>query len=125
MRECYEDKCPYHCQDEPGCYEDECMVKGRMDPITIKTCDGKYVTVSNMGHLKVYRHPEDEVLTDKEVWREDDLIGDKYVLSLVQKIEHLENVIETWKELRINMDTKLKEAKEENQKLIKCSGIGW
>jgi hypothetical protein len=53
----------------------------------IKTGDGKYVTLEEAGHLRVYRNGV------PSVWREDDLIGDGYVLSLVQRIEDLEGMI--------------------------------
>ena len=54
------------------------------------TCDGKYTTTNDAGHLKVWRHDTE---CEGEVWREEDLIGDGYVLSLVQRIEELEDEI--------------------------------
>ena len=53
---------------------------------TIVTGDGKYTTTNENGHLKVYRY----IKECPEVWREQDLIDDGYVLSLVQRIEELE-----------------------------------
>lgn len=45
--------------------------------------DGKkYKTVNNNGVLTVYRH--------EELWMNRELIGNKYVLSLVQRIIELE-----------------------------------
>ena len=65
--------------------EAEKMLKeqDKMKPYQIFTCDGKYKTINENGTLTVYRHGE--------LWRKNDLIGDGYVLSLVQRIEELEN----------------------------------
>jgi len=58
------------------------------------TYDGKYTTTNDNGKLRVYRHDKE----CKKVWREDDLIGDGYVLSLVQRIEDLEDEVKTYAE---------------------------
>jgi hypothetical protein len=50
----------------------------------IVTGDGKYVTIDQDGILRVFRNGA------FDVWRGPDLVGDGYVLSLVQKIEDLE-----------------------------------
>ncbi len=50
----------------------------------IVTGSGKYRTENNNGILKVYRN-------DKEWDR--NLIGDKYILSLVERIEELERML--------------------------------
>jgi len=59
------------------------------------TANRKYITTNENGHLKVYRYEEE----CPEVWREEDLIGDKYVLSLVQRIEELEDEIQRYVEI--------------------------
>ena len=60
----------------------------------IITADGKYTTTNENGHLKVYRYKEE----DSKIWREDSLIGDGYVLSLVQRIEELEDEIRVYED---------------------------
>ena len=54
----------------------------------IVTCGGKYRTVNSDGVLKVYRYEK-----TTEPWRKADLVGDGYILSLVQRIEELEDEI--------------------------------
>lgn len=58
----------------------------------VVTCNNKYKTINDNGILSVYRY--------NELWKKDELIGDKYVLSLIQQIEQLEdklnNVINAW-----------------------------
>jgi hypothetical protein len=54
---------------------------------SIVTCDGKYETFNNNGILTVKRHGQPWEVRTK------DLIGDGYVLSLIQRIEELEEQI--------------------------------
>ncbi len=77
---CYRTNCDKH-NGKDTCTEAICKYA---DIIT--TCDGKYVTINNNGILHVLRNDE--------YWRHQDLIGDKYVLSLVQRIAELEEKYE-------------------------------
>jgi hypothetical protein len=53
----------------------------------IYSCDYKYKTVNDNGKLLVWRNGE------RWYDKENDLVGDGYVLSLVQKIEDLQEYI--------------------------------
>jgi hypothetical protein len=57
----------------------------------ISLCDGKYSVINDNGKLIIHRH--------NERWpeKEKDYIGDGFVLSLVQKIEELEEKYEASK----------------------------
>lgn len=54
----------------------------------IQLSDGKYSVKNNNGILEVYRHGERWPEKEKQ------LIGDGFVLSLVQQIEKLEDLLE-------------------------------
>lgn len=53
--------------------------------------NGKYKTVNNNGILTVYRNGE--------LWMDKELIGNKYILSLVQEIEKKNDEIKHLKSL--------------------------
>jgi len=59
------------------------------------TYDGKYTTTNDAGLLKVWRY---DIECIGEPWREEDLIGDGYVLSLIHRIEELEDELSKTKE---------------------------
>jgi hypothetical protein len=53
----------------------------------LSLCDGKYQVKNNSGILEVYRHGERWPEKEKQ------LIGDGFVLALVQEIEDLLSII--------------------------------
>jgi len=56
----------------------------------ISTADGKYKTKFENGKITVLRHNQPWPEKDK------DLIGDGYVLSLIQRIEDLEEILKDY-----------------------------
>ena len=56
----------------------------------IELHDGKYIILNDNGVLKAYRHGD--YLTP---WREADLVGDGLILALVQRVEELEDALES------------------------------
>ena len=74
-------KCELHEKQQAG----SCSRKICRFADIIYTHEKKYLTINNCGHLIVFRN--------EEYWREHDLVGDKYVLSLVQRIAELEEKI--------------------------------
>jgi hypothetical protein len=49
--------------------------------------EGKYVITESAGRLVVYRNSQH--------WREDDLIGDNLFLALVQRVQELEDDLDS------------------------------